>query len=288
MALVGEPERCAGVPRRDYELHLSAALRSRRAAVAADIESKAAKFCAFHNAKVGDERVAEAASRGADTSANAPLMPDTKLAVEFVTAIDPPGRRDLLAIDSYLPAKQPGKIEAATFFPADQEKMRAWIEARQGNKNLYVSVNRAKEAAPLNARLNKSDVCIVRAIVADIDASKVLHGDPSGENFHRERDRLLQVVAKSLSTDKECPPTFVVDSGGLRQAHGSVRSKSKTRRQSHQQNAQHKAHDGTSLLLSYSFQRTTLEWDPCDAVLVLLQRVLQSAQTIRGPNSAPG
>jgi hypothetical protein len=47
----------------------------------------------------------------------------------------------------------------------------------------------------------------------------------------------------------------------LRQAHGSVRSKSKTRRQRYQQNAQHKAHDGISLLLSYSFQRTTLAWN---------------------------
>ena len=39
---------------------------------------------------------------------------------------------------------------------------------------------------------------------------------------------------------------------GLRQAHGSLLSKSKTRRQRYQQNAQHKAHDGVSLR-SYSF-----------------------------------
>jgi len=52
---------------------------------------------------------------------------------------------------------------------------------------------------------------------------------------------------------------------GLRQAHGSLRSKSKTRRQRYQQKAQNKAHDGISLR-SYSFQRTTLAWDACASV----------------------
>src|SRR5258707_6806313 len=42
---------------------------------------------------------------------------------------------------------------------------------------------------------------------------------------------------------------------GLRQAHGSLRSKSKTRWQRHQQNAQHKAHDSISLS-SQSFVST--------------------------------
>jgi hypothetical protein len=50
---------------------------------------------------------------------------------------------------------------------------------------------------------------------------------------------------------------------GLRQAHGSLRSKSKTRRQRYQQNAQNKAHDGISFLRSYPFQRTTRAWDAC-------------------------
>jgi hypothetical protein len=70
---------------------------------------------------------------------------------------------------------------------------------------------------------------------------------------------------------------FLGGSMGLRQAHGSVRSKSKTRRQSYQQNAQHKAHDGIFLLLSYSFQRRSPK------VIVP-----QAVQTIRGPNSDIG
>src|SRR5665213_2504989 len=54
---------------------------------------------------------------------------------------------------------------------------------------------------------------------------------------------------------------FLGGSLGLRQAQSSLRSKSKTRRQRYQQNAQHKAHAGISLFRSYSFQRTTLAWD---------------------------
>jgi hypothetical protein len=60
---------------------------------------------------------------------------------------------------------------------------------------------------------------------------------------------------------------------GLRQAHGSLRSKSKTRWQRYQQNAQNKAHDGISLLRSYPFQRTTRAWDAYAAAFVLLQLI---------------
>jgi hypothetical protein len=81
---------------------------------------------------------------------------------------------------------------------------------------------------------------------------------------------------------------FLGGSLGLRQAHGSVRSKSKTRRQSYQQNAQHKAHDGISLLRSYSFQRTTLAWDPCAAAFVLLQCVEPADQVAEGDRAVAG
>jgi hypothetical protein len=67
---------------------------------------------------------------------------------------------------------------------------------------------------------------------------------------------------------------FLGGGPGLRQAHGSLRSKSKTRRQRCQQNAQHKAHDGISLHLhSFLLQRTTRAWDACAAALVLKMRV---------------
>src|SRR5258708_5733362 len=58
---------------------------------------------------------------------------------------------------------------------------------------------------------------------------------------------------------------------GLRQAHGSLRSKSKTRWHRYQQNAQHKAHDRSPFLRSHSFQRTTRGWDACAAAFLLQQ-----------------
>jgi hypothetical protein len=152
-----------------------------------------------------------------------PLEPNTDMAVTFIDALDPNGRRDLVAIDPELPARHPAKIEAATFLPEDNERMRAFIDTRQGRRNLYVSVNRAEENAPSNERLNKARIGLIRAVVADIDASKVSGGDPSGDHFHRERDRLLGTVAKALSDDARCPPSLVVDSGGGLQAWWKLR-----------------------------------------------------------------
>lgn len=68
------------------------------------------------------------------------------------------------------------------------------------------------------------------------------------------------VIGRRRDGGRGVSVAFLGGSLGLRQAHGSFRSKSKTR-QRYQQNAQHKAHDGISILRSYSFQRTTLTWD---------------------------
>jgi len=54
---------------------------------------------------------------------------------------------------------------------------------------------------------------MIRAIVADIDPSKVKGGDASGANYRIERVR-LQLVTQSLANDPQCPPTMIVDTGG--------------------------------------------------------------------------
>ncbi len=99
--------------------------------------------------------------------------------------------------------------------------MRAWIDKHQGKYNIYTSVNRARDDAPKNVRLrgdNKkknqpSTVGWIRAIVADIDPTKIKGGDPSGENFRKERER-LQSVLQQLDDEPICPPTAIVDTGG--------------------------------------------------------------------------
>jgi hypothetical protein len=144
--------------------------------------------------------------------ANPALEPNTDLAMGLLAGLDPEGRHDLVAIDPDLPKGHPDKIEAATFLANERDNMRAWIDARQGRRNLYTSVNRAREDAPRGRRLNANQIGHLRAVVGDIDASKIKGGDPSGINFQKERIR-LQGVAESLAGDA-CPPSLLVDTGG--------------------------------------------------------------------------
>jgi hypothetical protein len=142
--------------------------------------------------------------------------PNTDLAMALLIGLDSAGRHDLFAIHPTLPEKAPGKTEAATFLPHQRDEMRAWIDQQQGKRNVYTSVNRARDDAPKNVRLKKEHIRHIRAIVADIDAKKVdVHGsgDPSGENFRMERAR-LENVALELADGPICPPTVIVDSGG--------------------------------------------------------------------------
>ncbi|BBZ98229.1 hypothetical protein BRDID11004_08620 [Bradyrhizobium diazoefficiens] len=140
----------------------------------------------------------------------------TDTAVSILWALDSVGRHDLAAIDPTLPVGHPAKIETATFQPSQRADAGAWIEARQGRKNLYTSVNRAAATAPTARRLNRENIGTIRAVVADLDPRKLQGGDASGENFKRERSRLLEVVTDISGAD--CPPTLIVDSGGGYQA----------------------------------------------------------------------
>ena len=140
----------------------------------------------------------------------------TDVAVSILWSLDPTGRHDLAAIDPFLPPGHPGKLEAATFEPSQRAAASAWIEARQGSKNLYTSVNRAASSALVGARLAKDDIDTIRAVVLDIDPAKIKGGEVSGENLKRERARLLVVVTGIAGA--ECPPTLIVDSGGGYQA----------------------------------------------------------------------
>lgn len=148
-----------------------------------------------------------------------PIKPNTEVALAFLQGLDLHGRHDLVAIDPLLPKGAPGKIECATFFPGEWEQMRRWLDARQGRKNLYTSVNQARDDVPRNKRLSgpteqnpRGDFAMIRGLVADIDAAKI--DDPSGEHFRRELARLLHEVAPALSSDSQCPPTTIVESGG--------------------------------------------------------------------------
>jgi hypothetical protein len=148
----------------------------------------------------------------------APMTPlpeaDTDHAIAFLQLLCGDERVDLAAIDPHSPG-----IETATFLaPVKWDIVGAWIDARQGRKNLYTSVNLASADAPIGQRLSEEKIGFIRAIVLDVDTKKIKGGDPSGENFRRERVRLNTDVAVPLANDPVCSPTWLVDSGGGYQA----------------------------------------------------------------------
>ena len=106
-------------------------------------------------------------------------------AAEFLEHMYPGQRRHLVA----LPLK--GRLEACTFSPSEDDEMRAWIEARQGEDNVYFHVNGLRPGI-MNKKANKNDVAIANFLHIDID-------DP---------DALERVLAFSP------PPTVIVFSGG--------------------------------------------------------------------------
>jgi Protein of unknown function (DUF3987) len=137
--------------------------------------------------------------------------PNTALALAFLDILDPNGRHDLAAIDPHSRG-----IDAATFFlPEDRDKMKAWIDPRQGKVNMYGAPNRGRGKERLNHKLAKADIDRIRWIKCDLDPTKLkgVDRETAGKHFLAERARILEILQR-LSKDPKCPPTLVVDSGG--------------------------------------------------------------------------
>jgi len=110
---------------------------------------------------------------------------NTDEAVEFLERMFPNRPRHLVAIDPG------GRVTARTFSPDQIEEMRAWIDARQGEANLYLHVNELR-AGMKNKKASKGDVAKALSAHVDID-------DVSAESR-------LRAFAP--------PPTAIVASGG--------------------------------------------------------------------------
>jgi hypothetical protein len=135
----------------------------------------------------------------------AELIPDTEGAIAFLEELDRDGRYDLAAIDPDLPGDHHDKIRCATFVPGQRDKMRAWIDKYQGQRNQYYTLNRARDGAPYNKRLAHNEktkqIEKIRGIPVDLD----LKGKTTAQD--------LRILMKELR-DSACPPTVVVDTGG--------------------------------------------------------------------------
>ncbi|TPK94787.1 hypothetical protein FJ934_14335 [Mesorhizobium sp. B2-4-12] len=110
---------------------------------------------------------------------------NTDEALEFLEHMFSGLPRHLVAIDPK------GRVTARTFSPDEIDKMRAWIDARQGLSNLYFHVN-ALRPGITNKKAAKDDVATALRLHSDID-------DTNAE------ERVLKFTP---------PPSVVVFSGG--------------------------------------------------------------------------
>jgi hypothetical protein len=144
---------------------------------------------------------------------NAPLTPDTNLAVLVLDLFDPTGRHDLAAIHPTT-----GEISNRTLERAKAPSLRDWTNARQGSWNLYFQPNRPREDVPPNKKISSADIGYIRAISFDIDPTKIKGGDFTGDHFHKERDRLATLVG-TIAADEDHKPSLTIDTGGGYQLH---------------------------------------------------------------------
>lgn len=140
--------------------------------------------------------------------------PDGKTdeALDFLEHMFPEQRRHLVAISVR------GRLEASTFTAAEDDDLRAWIEERQGEDNLYFHVN-ALHLHVVNKKATKDDVTAASFVHVDIDdenaedrirafspqATVIVH---SGGGFHcywklsEPTDDLMRVEAINMAIAK--------------------------------------------------------------------------------------
>jgi RepB DNA-primase from phage plasmid len=119
-----------------------------------------------------------------------PPTPNTDAALVFLNYMfDASVLRHLVAIG------ETGKVAARSFEPNEVEGLRAWVEARQTDANIYYSVNALKPTVR-NRKAKKEDVELGLHLHVDVD-------DPSA------LDRIREFMPK---------PTAIVFSGGGYQA----------------------------------------------------------------------
>lgn len=130
----------------------------------------------------------------------------TSESVKFLKAWKPDGPWLLTAI-----VPDEGGAVTASFTPADEQKMIAWIDARQGKANLYFTVNDVMRTMNGAVKPKKVDMKAMVCLHVDVDPRP-------REDITDERARAL----KSLQTFNP-PPTWIIDSGGGYQGYWKLK-----------------------------------------------------------------
>ncbi|SEH79504.1 AAA domain-containing protein [Rhizobium tibeticum] len=163
---------------------------------------------------------APAAAKPAAATAS-PEALGTRTAIAFLKKFDPDGWHNLTAIHptrTYTgkDGKPHAEVRGKTFAPGQWEEMEDWINARQGEWNLYFSVNEPRPRAP-DKKLREEDIGAIRALCCDVDP------EDGADILDSERVRLRRQVDNLAAGP--VPPTFAIDSGSGVQSFWQMREK---------------------------------------------------------------
>lgn len=124
--------------------------------------------------------------------------------IDFLQAFHPDGPWCLTVLD---PEQKAGAV-TATFSPQRVEQAAAFIDAWNGKRNLYFSVNMLREA--MSKKAKATDITALAYLHVDIDPR-------TGEDLDAERSRIEALLTRNLPEGVP-QPTAIVFSGGGYQA----------------------------------------------------------------------
>jgi hypothetical protein len=138
----------------------------------------------------------------------AQLVADTDATIDFLKRLRSDGPWHLVAIDPFKERGEKGQIEGKTFTLSQQSDAARWIEARQGRKNLYYTVNGLSHS-----------FSATKASKADIKQAEFLHSDVDLKDHSVDfsEPTSVKAVGKAvLAKIAALPvkPTLLVDTGG--------------------------------------------------------------------------
>lgn len=125
---------------------------------------------------------------------------DNAAAEDFLLKWAPEGPWVLTSIR---PDKQ--GIATATFYPAEIDAFRSWLDKFNGKSNIYFHVNSPIRA--LSKKANREDIKSVDWFHVDIDPR-------AGEDLDEERERALALLTTNLPKDVPAPSVVVFSGGG--------------------------------------------------------------------------
>ena len=96
-------------------------------------------------------------------------------------------------------------IETKTFYPGIEDKLDAWLELHNGERNIYFHVN--TPIHDLDKKANREDIKSVDWFHVDIDPE-------AGEDLEKERERCLDLLTDKLPQGVPEPTCIILSGGG--------------------------------------------------------------------------